>query len=154
MLDLAPIQTPEDLDEVRALFREYAGSLGFDLGFQGFDREYAGLPGEYAPPRGALLLARWEGAVAGCVALRPLDEGTCEMKRLFVRPTFRGKAIGRALAEAVVAAARERGYARMRLDTVPGMESAMGLYEAMGFRDIAPYRHNPIAGTRFMELSL
>jgi ribosomal protein S18 acetylase RimI-like enzyme len=139
-----------DVDEVRTLFREYAASLPFALDFQDFDRELAELPGAYAAPRGALLLARG----AGCVGLRPLDETTCEMKRLYVRPSARGTGLGRRLAEAVVAEARARGYTQMRLDTVPGMDSAQALYEQLGFYDIPPYRPNPIPSARFLALEL
>jgi putative acetyltransferase len=139
-----------DLVEVRTLLREYAASLAFPLDFQGFERELAELPGAYAPPRGALLLARGNG----CIALRPLDDATCELKRLYVRPQARGAGLGRRLAEAAVAEARRLGYSRMRLDTVPGMEAAQALYEQLGFRKIAPYTTNPIEGTRFLELDL
>jgi GNAT superfamily N-acetyltransferase len=139
-----------DADEVRTLFREYEAALPFALDFQGFDAEVAGLPGAYAPPRGALLLARG----AGCVCLRPIDEATCEMKRLYVRPSARGTGLGRLLAEAIVAEARRLGYAHMRLDTVPGMDSAQSLYERLGFYEIPPYRPNPIPGARFLELEL
>jgi len=139
-----------DVAEVRTLFLEYASSLSFALDFQNFERELAELPGAYAPPRGALLLVR----DAGCVALRALDETTCEMKRLYVRSSARGAGVGRLLAEAVVTEARRLGYARMRLDTVPGMEAAQALYAQMGFREIAPYRANPIPGVQFLELQL
>ena len=139
-----------DLEEVRALFREYAESLPFALDFQDFDRELAELPGAYAPPGGALLLARG----AGCVGLRPIDATTCEMKRLYVSPAARGTGLGRRLAEEVVAEARRLGYTRMRLDTVPGMDAAQALYERLGFREIPPYRPNPIPGARFLELEL
>ena len=139
-----------DIDEIRTLFREYADSLPFALDFQGFDRELAELPGSYARPRGALLLVRG----AGCVGLRPLDESTCEMKRLYVRPSARGAGIGRLLAEAAIAEARRLGYERMRLDTTPGMETAQALYSELGFREIEPYRLNPVPGTRFLELPL
>jgi putative acetyltransferase len=139
-----------DVAEVRTFFLEYAASLPFALDFQDFDRELAQLPGAYAPPLGALLLVRG----AGCVGLRPLDETTCEMKRLYVRPSARGAGVGRLLAEAAVAEARRLGYACMRLDTVPGMETAQALYTQMGFREIAPYRANPIPGVRFLELQL
>jgi ribosomal protein S18 acetylase RimI-like enzyme len=143
-----------DLDEVRRLFEEYAESLGFDLGFQDFERELRELPGDYAPPRGALLLARTSTATIGCVAVRPLAADVCEMKRLYVRPEQRRTGAGRTLAEAAIGVARDRGYARMRLDTVPSMEAASALYAALGFREIAPYRHNPIPGTAFLELEL
>jgi putative acetyltransferase len=139
-----------DLEEVRALFREYAESLPFALDFQDFDDELAALPGAYAPPRGALLLARG----AGCVGLRPFEDTTCEMKRLYVRPSARGTGLGRRLAEAIVAEARRLGYSHMRLDTVSGMDSAQSLYERLGFYEIGPYRPNPIAGARFLELEL
>lgn len=139
-----------DVAEVRTLFREYADTLSFALDFQDFERELAELPGAYAPPHGALLLVRG----AGCVGLRPLDEATCEMKRLYVRPAARGGGVGRLLAEAAVAEARRLGYARMRLDTVPGMEAAQALYAQLGFREIVPYRANPIPGARFLELEL
>jgi len=141
-------------DDVRELFHEYAASLAFPLDFQDFEREVADLPGAYEPPRGALVGARADGAAAGCVALRPLDDTTCEMKRLYVRPEFRGAGIGRTLAEAAVRAARARGFGRIRLDTVPGMETAQALYEELGFVEIAPYRSNPIAGVRYLELQL
>ncbi len=154
MVTCVPADSPERLAHIRVLFAEYAASLGFDLGFQDFERELAGLPGDYAPPDGRLLLAVADGQVAGCVALRRLEDGICEMKRLYVRPTHRGAGIGRALAEAVIAGARMIGYARMRLDTVPSMTEAIGLYRALGFTPIAPYRHNPIEGARFMELAL
>jgi len=141
-------------DDVRALLREYAASLAFELDFQDFDRELAELPGAYAPPRGALLVARAGDHLAGCVALRPLVDGVCEMKRLFVQPQARGLGLGRRLATAVVAEARRLGYARMRLDTTPGMESAQALYAELGFVEIAPYTHNPVPSTRFLELEL
>jgi ribosomal protein S18 acetylase RimI-like enzyme len=151
---LRPASFPGDLPEVRALFREYADSLGVDLSFQDFDRELASLPGAYVPPRGALLMAVREGAVAGCVALRPWDADICEMKRLFVRPAFRGARLGRTLAEGIVSEARRLGYARMRLDTLPSMGTAIGLYQRLGFIDIPPYRDNPVPGARFLERTL
>ena len=154
MSTLRPATFPDDLPEVRALFREYADALGIDLSFQDFDRELASLPGDYVPPRGALLLAEHQGAVAGCVALRPLESGVCEMKRLFVRPAFRGARLGRTLAEGILAEGRRLGYARMRLDTLPSMAEAIAMYERLGFTDIPPYRHNPIPGTRFLERGL
>jgi ribosomal protein S18 acetylase RimI-like enzyme len=151
---LIAIDASPALDDVRELFAEYAASLRFSLDFQDFDRELAELPGDYSPPPGALIVAYVDGRAAGCVALRAFDSGACEMKRLFVRPGNRRLGLGRKLAESVVAAARERGYPRMRLDTVPGMEAAQALYEDLGFVEIAPYRPNPIAGARFLELTL
>jgi ribosomal protein S18 acetylase RimI-like enzyme len=162
MVIIRPAMTPGDIPTVRALFEEYAASLGFDLCFQGFAAEVAGLPGDYAPPGGCLLLAIEMGAAAGaaagrpvgCIALRRLEAGICEMKRLFARPEARGAGIGRRLAEAVIAEARARGYAKMRLDTLPSMERARALYAALGFRSIPPYRHNPIPGADYLELDL
>ncbi|HEV3408343.1 MAG TPA: GNAT family N-acetyltransferase [Gaiellaceae bacterium] len=143
-----------DPEEVRALFREYQAELGVDLCFQGFDRELAELPGDYGPPDGSLLVASVDGELAGCVALRRLRDGVCEMKRLYVRPAFRRRRVGRALAEAVIATARERGYGRMRLDTLPSMGEASALYHSLGFREIPPYYRNPVPGARFLELEL
>jgi putative acetyltransferase len=137
------------------LFLEYANSLGFSLCFQSFDQELAGLPGDYAPPDGSLLLAEFEGQAAGCVALHRLGPDACEMKRLYLRPQFRGQGAGRALAESAIAAAVEIGYRRMRLDTVePAMRDAVALYRQLGFIEIAPYRPNPIPGAIYMELEL
>jgi len=141
--------------QARELFLEYAASLGFSLCFQNFDQELAGLPGEYAPPEGRLLLAEYEGQLAGCVALHKLEPGICEMKRLYLRPQFRGKGLGRALAEHLMAEAHQIGYLRMRLDTVePVMKDAVAMYRAMGFREIASYRPNPITGALYMEIGL
>jgi ribosomal protein S18 acetylase RimI-like enzyme len=153
IIDIVPATSEDHIATARRLFREYEASLGIELTFQGFAQEVAGLPGAYAPPAGRLLLAT--GAEpAGCVALRPLDGGICEMKRLYVRPTARGARLGRRLAETVIREARAIGYARMRLDTLPSMKEAFALYQTLGFREIAPYYATPIVGTRFMELSL
>ena len=144
------IEPADDVAVVRELILEYAASLGVDLAFQDFEHEVATLDTYYE----LMLVARIEGDVAGCIALRRIDDEVCEMKRLYVRPRFRGRDLGRALADAIIGEARTRGYARMRLDTLPSMTSAMALYESLGFRDIAPYRFNPIQGSRFLELEL
>ena len=154
MHTLRQAETTEDVETARLLFKEYAASLGFDLCFQGFDRELAGLPGDYAPPDGRLLLLIEEGRPAGCVALRRFAPDACEMKRLYVRPEFRERSMGRALTEAAMHEARGIGYARLILDTVPFMAAAIALYRALGFREIAPYRANPIPGAMFFELRL
>ena len=143
-----------DLDVVRGLFGEYAGGLGVDLCFQDFDRELAGLPGDYAPPAGRLLLAWVAEQPVGCGALRKLDAGACEMKRLYVGTTACGKGLGRRMAEALIGEARLIGYDRMRLDTLPSMGEAITLYRSLGFVPIAPYRKNPVPGALFLELAL
>jgi ribosomal protein S18 acetylase RimI-like enzyme len=141
--------------QARELFLEYAQSLGFSLCFQNFDQELAALPGDYAPPEGRLLLAQRGDELAGCVALHKLDSRTCEMKRLYLRPQFRGQGLGRALAGRIIAEARQIGYHRMRLDTVePVMKDAVAMYRKLGFREITPYRTNPIARAMYMELEL
>lgn len=146
-------ESPEQIAHARELFLEYAQSLDFSLCFQSFDQELAGLPGDYAPPDGRLLLAEYEGQLAGCVALHKLEPGICEMKRLYLRPQFRAKGLGRALADAIIAEARSIGYQRMRLDTIePIMKDAVAMYRQFGFQEIAPYRPNPIAGAMYMEL--
>jgi len=159
-LSLVQAESTQQIAQARELFLEYAQSLGFSLCFQNFDKELAGLPGDYAPPAGRLLLAEYEGHLAGCVALRKLkpesgEEGICEMKRLYIRPQFRGKKLGRTLADRIIAEARQIGYRRMRLDTVePVMKDAVAMYRKIGFVEIAPYCQNPIAGALYMELLL
>ncbi|MCW5734737.1 MAG: GNAT family N-acetyltransferase [Enhydrobacter sp.] len=160
-VEIHPPASSADNEAIKALMREYAQSLGFSLAYQDFERELADFPGKYAPPGGALLLATLGGEPAGTVALRKLDEGICEMKRLYVKPAFRGqrtadgRSIGRALAEDIVAVGRERGYRRLRLDTIGGkMVQALSLYRSMGFVDIPPYYASPIPDTAYMELVL
>jgi len=145
---------PGELPVVRELFREYADSIEVDLCFQSFEQELAELPGKYAPPAGRLLLAEVADHPAGCVALRPMESGIAEMKRLYVRPAFRGQRLGQELAETIVAAAREIGYERMRLDTLATMTEAIGLYESLGFRRIPAYYHNPSTLAVFFESKL
>jgi len=148
-------ESPHDIDQARELFLEYARSLGFSLCFQNFDKELANLPGDYAPPEGRLLLAEYEGQLAACVALHKLEPDICEMKRLYLRPQFRGKGLGRILADRIIAEARQIGYRRMRLDTVePVMRDAVGMYRKLGFKEIPVYRPNPNPGTLYMELLL
>ena len=157
-IELVPAYGEAHLDTVREIFREYAQGLGVDLCFQGFEEELEQLPGEYAPPRGTLLLALVDGSVAGCCALRPLDSSdysnAAEMKRLYVRKAFRGFGLGRRLAEATLDAARLGGYASVLLDTLSDMEAARALYEELGFEDIPPYYHNPIAGAHYLKVDL
>ncbi|HEX3272755.1 MAG TPA: GNAT family N-acetyltransferase [Ktedonobacterales bacterium] len=154
MWEIRPAVSADEIETARSLFREYAGGLEVDLCFQNFDEELATLPGGYAPPDGRLLLA-WEGAAAaGCVALRRFADDIGEMKRLYVRPAWRGTGLGRALAEAVIAEARAAGYLTLRLDTLPTMTTAQRLYRALGFREIAAYRDNPVHGASYMELAL
>lgn len=154
MLEITSVQDDSLLPDVRGLFREYANSLGFHLCFQDFEQELAELSVRYAPPQGAILIGRWNGDLASCVAMKPLGDGLCEMKRFFVRPEFRDKGIGRQMAEAIIAAGRKAGYRAMRLDTVPSMQSAIKIYEALGFSDTEPYVFNPVPGVRYLELVL
>jgi putative acetyltransferase len=154
-LQFLAAQSSAQIAQARELFLEYAQSLGFSLCFQNFEEELAGLPGDYAPPEGRLLLAEYEGHVAGCVALHKLEAGICEMKRLYLRPPFRGQGRGRELARRIIAEARQIGYRRMRLDTVePVMKDAVAMYRKLGFKEIAAYCANPIAGALYMELEL
>ena len=155
-IQIQPVRSPDDLRAAAELFAAYAASLPVDLSYQDFGAELAGLPGKYAPPGGELLLARDAGgAPLGCVGLRPMaPEGCCEMKRLFLLPAARGLGLGRSLTEAVIAAARGRSYAELRLDTLPTMTTAIGLYEQLGFRRIAPYYAPTPEGTVFMSLAL
>jgi putative acetyltransferase len=145
----------DEIDSARELFREYEAWLGLDLCFQNFEKELAELPGAYAPPTGRLLLAFENDQLAGCVALRKLSDGVCEMKRLFLRPQFHGKGRGRELAERIIDEARRAGYQRMRLDTLPEqMGKAIALYRSLGFKEIESYYNNPVSGALFMELVL
>ena len=158
LIELAPPGSAQEFDEVRTIFREYADGLDVDLRFQHFDEELASLPGEYAAPRGALLLARVDGELAGCCALRPLDgsdySNAAEMKRLYVRKAFRGFGLGRQLAETVLDAARQAGYACVLLDTLDDMEAARAMYEEIGFEEIPPYYHNPVPGSHYLKVDL
>jgi len=153
MIYISTANTTDDLQEVRKLFVEYQSSLGLSLCFQNFDDELTALPGDYAPPDGCLLIAVYQEEVAGCVALRKFVDGVCEMKRLYIRPQYRGLKIGKALAEAVIQYARRVGYARMRLDTLPKLKAALSLYRSLGFEEITPYHDYPMQAI-FMELSL
>lgn len=157
-ISLAPAQQPDDLNLIRGIFREYAGTLNVDLAFQDFEAELGGLPGEYAEPRGALVLARVDGEVAGCCALRPADTAdypnAAEMKRLYVRKPFRGFGLGRLLTEHILDQARLAGYSTVLLDTLDDMEAARALYEDLGFTEIPPYYHNPYAGAHYLKVEI
>ena len=154
MIRIKSAETPEFIATIRKLFVEYSQSLEVDLCFQGFAEELAKLPGDYARPAGRLALAFQGNEVAGCGALRPLSSDVCEMKRLYVRPAFRGKGAGGAMIDALISSAREIRYQRMRLDTLPSMASATAIYRSLGFKEIAPYRANPVPGALFFELDL
>ncbi|HEV3468587.1 MAG TPA: GNAT family N-acetyltransferase [Pyrinomonadaceae bacterium] len=153
-MELIQAESAAQVEEARRLFEEYAAATGVELCFQNFEAELRGLPGDYAPPDGRLLLATEGGRPLGCVALRKIDEAVCEMKRLYLRPEARGTGAGRRLAEAIIGEARAIGYERMRLDTLPSMREAIALYRSLGFREIEPYRFNPVGGSLFMELKL
>jgi putative acetyltransferase len=154
-MHLLQAETAAQIELARELFKEYETGLGISLCFQNFEKELAELPGDYAPPGGRLLLAYDDGEPAGCIALRKIGEVVCEMKRLFVRDQFRGKGIGRSLTEVIIHEARDIGYQRMRLDTLPGkMDKAIALYQSLGFKEIEPYYNNPVPGAKFMELEL
>ena len=154
-LEIIRANSIDNIEHARELFQEYEAWLGINLCFQNFEKELAELPGEYVPPDGRLLLAIQDGSVAGCVALRKIGDGICEMKRLFVRAEFRGKGLGRQLVGAIIREAKEIGYQRMRLDTLPPkMNDAIALYRSLGFVEIEPYYRNPVPGAKFMELEL
>ncbi|MFB9124283.1 GNAT family N-acetyltransferase [Paraburkholderia dipogonis] len=154
MIQITTAEFPRQLETVRAIFREYAGSLDVDLGFQNFESELAGLPGKFAAPRGRMLLAYHREELIGCVAMRPLDDTTCEMKRLYVRPSGRGLGAGRQLATRICDIAREARYHRIRLDSLPTMQAALDLYASLGFARIPAYVFNPIAGAIYLERNL
>jgi putative acetyltransferase len=154
-LHIFQANTDTEIQQARALFEEYASGLGISLCFQNFDQELVNLPGDYAPPDGRLLLAMEDDQLAGCIAMRKLEPGVCEMKRLFLRPAYRGQGLGRILVAAIIDEALKIGYTHMRLDTLPGrMDKAIALYRSIGFVEIGPYRDNPVDGAKFMELDL
>ena len=154
-MQLIQAQSSEEIEQARQLFKEYAAWLEIDLCFQNFEKELDDLPGDYATPNGRLLLAYDDNESAGCVALRKIDDGICEMKRLFVRDKFRGQGLGRSLIDAIISEAKDIGYKRMRLDTLPPkMNDAIALYRSFGFKEIKPYYKNPVPGAIFMELNL
>ncbi len=155
MFTIKQVESAEEIEQTRQLFHEYVTWLGVNLCFQNYDREVAELPGEYAPPTGRLYLASENDQAAGCIALRKLGDGVCEMKRLYVRPHVRGRRLGRTLVDRIIEDARQMGYSRMRLDTLPGkMDSAIAMYRSLGFRDIDRYYDNPYDTAAFMELDL
>jgi ribosomal protein S18 acetylase RimI-like enzyme len=154
MVRLVQVKTHRDIERIKQLFSEYADALDFDLHFQNFAEELRDFPGDYGAPKGCLILALENDEALGCVALRPLSPTICEMKRLYVKPKCRGQQMGRKLANAIIAEALQRGYERMRLDTVPSMKEAKKLYESMGFKQIPAYRHNPVPSAMYFELEL
>jgi putative acetyltransferase len=155
MVELIQVESQPGIDEIRALFREYGQSLNFSLCFQSFDKELLGLPGEYGLPHGRLILCQFDGKAAGCIALKRLEPTVCEMKRLYVRPEFRGHQLGAKLVSHLIDEARRAGYASMRLDTISGMMAqAIALYRSFGFKEIPPYYDNPIPNALYMELAL
>ena len=154
MIDIVQATTPSQIQTIRDLFREYEAFLQVDLCFQHFEEELASLPGKYAPPQGALLLASAAGQAAGCAAMRPLAQGVCEMKRLYVRPPYLGRGLGKKLALRVIESARTAGYARMRLDTLEKLRPALSLYTGLGFQTCTPYYENPLSGVIYMEMAL
>ena len=155
MIELTHVESGREIDEIRELFLDYARSLSFSLCFQNFDRELMELPGVYGSPQGRLVLCKVDGRPAGCIALKPLEPGVCEMKRLFVRPEFRGKKIGLKLAQHIVHEARIIGYSFMRLDTIrDSMENAIAMYRSLGFKEIPAYYDSPISNALYMELDL
>jgi putative acetyltransferase len=154
MIKVVTIEDSELVVRAKELIQEYASSLGLALSFQDFEQEIVTFPAQYSQPHGRLLVAQYEDKIVGCVGLRDLGHGICEMKRMYVQPSFRDKGLGRALAEAVINEARGIGYTHMRLDTIPSMETAIHLYMSLGFKDIDPYRLNPIEGARYLELKL
>jgi ribosomal protein S18 acetylase RimI-like enzyme len=154
MIEIIPVDTKDHISLVHSLFEEYAHSLGFHLDFQDFQAELVNLPGDYAPPDGCLLLAFNDNALAGCVGMRKLEQGVCELKRMYVKPEFRKLGIGRKLAETVIALAHDTGYKLMRLDTLANMTEAVSLYRSLGFKESERYRYNPIEGAKFFRLEL
>jgi ribosomal protein S18 acetylase RimI-like enzyme len=154
MTEIQTAVLPDEIPVIKGLFQEYADSLSFELDFQDFREELETLPGKYAPPMGSILVARENGETVGCVAVRPLSESLCEMKRLYVKPAHRGKSLGRELALAIIEESKRLGYKVMRLDTVVEMKEASALYRALGFQPIDPYCYNPLPGAMYFELKL